>query len=73
MHKIPIRLETSKDVSKFVGICNSIEEPVSLIDDDGNRVNAKSLLGCLYSSVEWGCIYCICDKDISDRLVEFLK
>ena len=73
MHKIPIQLETSKDVSAFVKICNTLDCDVHLADNDGNRVNAKSLLGCLYSSVEWCDIYCVCDKDISDKIIQFLK
>ena len=73
MHKIPIQLETSKDVSAFVKICTALDCDVHLIDDKGNRVDAKSLLGCLYSSVEWCNIYCECEKDISDRILQFLK
>ena len=44
-----IRLDTQAEVIKFVSIANTIEEDVMLVDGSYNRVNAKSIIGCLYS------------------------
>ena len=49
MHKVRIHLDTQQDVEKFVSIARNIEEEVALEDNANHRVNAKSILGCLYS------------------------
>ena len=51
-----ISLETSKDVSQFVQEINSDGSSTKwmLENFDGTyRVNARSLLGVMYASVEW--------------------
>lgn len=66
-----IRLDTMNDIKDFVKTVNEIEEYVFLEDGDGNRVSAKSLLGCLYS-LEWNHIYCYCNKDISGIIIRWI-
>jgi hypothetical protein len=56
------------DVNGFVAEMSKVNERVWLEDDDGNRVNAKSLLGAVYS-MEWKRIYCYCERDISLHLM----
>lgn len=49
MHRVKVRLDTYKDVAEFVNIADTVEEDVYLVDNTYNRVNGKSLMGCLYS------------------------
>lgn len=49
MQRVKVRLDTQKDVAEFVNIADTIEEDVYLVDNTYNRVNGKSLMGCLYS------------------------
>ena len=41
MLKFPIRLETMKDINRFVGICATCSGAVKLADDEGHYVNGK--------------------------------
>ena len=68
MTRTRIRLDTMSDVNRFVSAMSRINEKVWLEDDEGNRVNATSVLGALYS-MEWNRIYCYCDKNISSHLM----
>lgn len=49
MNRIKVRLDTQSDVVDFVILANQIPEDVYLLDNSYNKVNGKSLLGCLYS------------------------
>lgn len=49
MNRIKVRLDTQSDVVDFVTLANQISEDVYLLDNSYNKVNGKSLLGCLYS------------------------
>lgn len=49
MQRVKVRLDTQKDVAEFVNIADTINEDVYLMDNTYNRVNGKSLMGCLYS------------------------
>lgn len=49
MNRIKVRLDTQSDVIDFVTLANQIPEDVYLLDNSYNKVNGKSLLGCLYS------------------------
>ena len=66
-----IRLDTMSDIRSFVDTVSTVTEKVTLEDDDGNRVSAKSLLGAVYT-VEWASIYCYCDKDISGIILPWI-
>lgn len=68
MTRTKIRLDTMSDINKFVSEMSKINDRVWLEDDDGNRVNASSLLGVLYS-MEWKHVYCYCNRDISSHLM----
>lgn len=72
MYKIKIRLDTQTQVREFVDTANTIQGEVSLIDNANHRVNAKSILGCLYS-LEFDEIYVISDdKNICAKFNEFI-
>ena len=45
--KIKIRLDTVKDAQKLAGIAQGINEEITITDNNGLRVNAKSILGIL--------------------------
>ena len=49
MHKIRVNLVTKSDMEEFVHIAQSIPDEVYLQDNHKHCVNAKSMLGCLYS------------------------
>lgn len=64
MVKFPIRLDTMKDVTSFVAVCAGCKNDVKLVDNCGNCVNGKSMLGVLYS-LEFDQIFCVCEYDDS--------
>lgn len=68
--KAKIRLDTLKDISKFVGACATIDEPVYITDGTGLRVSAKSMLGVMYA-MEFTDIWCECERDIYSLISQF--
>lgn len=66
-----IRLDTLTDIKQFVGAVSRINARVVLEDDDGHRVSAQSLIGAAYT-MEWDCVYCVCDKDISGVILKWV-
>ena len=66
-----IRLDTMDDVKKFVEVANKVPADISLEDDDGHRVSARSILGALYS-LEWSSIYCCSDSDTSAMFLPWI-
>lgn len=66
-----ISLDTMSDVQKFVDVVSKVNSKVILEDNEGHRVSASSLLGALYS-MEWECIYCHCEKDISGIILPWI-
>jgi hypothetical protein len=68
MTRTKIRLDTLSDIHRFVAAMGKIDAKIWLEDGEGNRVSARSLLGCIYS-MEWVQIYCYCDQDISSHLM----
>jgi hypothetical protein len=67
MTRTKIRLDTLSDVQKFVTVMGRLTDQVWLEDGSGSRVNAKSMLGALYS-MEFADIYCFCERDINAYL-----
>ena len=66
-----ISLDTMSDVQTFVNVVSKVDSKVVLEDNNGHRVSASSLLGALYS-MEWECIYCYCEKDISGIILPWI-
>ena len=60
--KAKVRLDTQKDIVKFVNIASKIQTPVYLTDGNNFTVSAKSLLGAIYT-MEWEEIYLVCDGE----------
>lgn len=70
--RVKIRLDTLTDVHNFVAAVSQVPAKVLLIDGAENCVSAKSLLGALYS-LEWDTILCICEQDITTKLMPWLE
>lgn len=49
MTRVKVNLVTLSDIKEFVTIADTIQQEVCLEDDEGHKVSAKSLLGCMYS------------------------
>ena len=62
MYKLQIDLETQNDILDFVARAKTVSKDVYLVDDNKHCVNAKSLLGCLYS-IEFENTYVVSDDD----------
>lgn len=74
MNKIKVVLDTQTDISEFVCIANSIEEPVSIEDGTGFRVNAKSLMGVMYGMTEFKDLFVISDNQaLSSKFLKFIR
>lgn len=72
MHKVKISLNTQSDIKQFVKLAQSIPEEVCLIDNANHCVNAKSIIGCLYS-IEFDETFVVSDNPmISTTFREFL-
>ena len=69
--KVKVNLDTMTSIQKFVEVVSSVEENVTLKDALGHCVNAKSLLGAIYT-MEWTDIYCHCEKDISGLILSWI-
>ena len=65
MYKIRINMDTQSDVMKVVELAVSMGDKttVYLEDNSGHCVNAKSLLGVMYGSVEFTELYLKSDSD----------
>lgn len=69
--KVKLQLETMSDISRFVQLCSQVKENVSVTDNIGHCVSAKSLLGMIYA-MEWTDVWCECEKDIYFIIKEFV-
>ena len=66
-----VNLDTMGKINAFVSICSRLDCKVDLIDGNGYRVSAKSLVGAL-ATVDWNQVFIECDKDIYAYVQEFL-
>jgi hypothetical protein len=70
--KVKIELNTMTDVTDFVGIVTAHPGQVYLSDGERQQICAKSQLGAILAKMEWDEIYCLCDDDISGKIVRFI-
>lgn len=68
--KLKIRLDTMKEVQEFVTIASTCNGKVTITDNNGLMVNAKSLLGVLYS-LEFNELWCESEEDIFSHINKF--
>lgn len=69
-YKYRISLDTLSQVKTFVNIVNAYESNILLTDGQGYAVNAKSVLGAMYS-IEWNELYVESDIDIYTQIRQF--
>lgn len=69
-YKYRINLDTLSQVKTFVDIVNTYEFNILLTDGQEYVVNAKSVLGAMYS-IEWNELYVESDVDIYTQIRQF--
>lgn len=72
MMRVPVVLDTMTDIKEFVGIVSKVAAEVYLESGDGLIINAKSMMGVMYSASEFKHIYCVSKQDISGKIVRFI-
>ena len=71
MNRLKIRIDTMSDVSKLVAVATKAKGRVILTDNNDFKVNAKSLLGAIYT-MEWSEVYLESDEDLYNALSELV-
>lgn len=66
-----VNLDTMSKINAFVTVCSRLDCKVDLIDGNGYRVSAKSLVGAL-ATMDWNQVFIECEKDIYAYVQEFL-
>ena len=66
-----INLDTISDVQKFVKITTALNGKITVTDGKGLVVNAKSLMGLIYS-LEFEELWCESEFDIWRQISEFI-
>lgn len=69
--KHEINLDTMSKINKFVAICSGLDCKVDLIDGNGYRISAKSLVGVL-ATVDWSQVFVVCEDDIYSHIKDFI-
>lgn len=69
---VKVKLDTIKDIKDFVEIVSNFTYKISLTDGEGMKVNAKSLIGVMYTT-EWRNVYCESEEDISGYIKKFIR
>lgn len=66
-----VNLDTMSQINAFVTVCLRLDCKVDLIDGNGYRVSAKSLVGAL-ATMDWNQVFVECEKDIYAYIHEFI-
>lgn len=69
---VRVKLDTVKDIREFTEIVSNFTQKISLTDGEEMRVNAKSLIGAMYTT-EWDNVYCESKEDISRSISKFIS
>lgn len=69
--KAKIRLDTTNDAALFSNICLSLPGHITITDNKGLRINAKSILGMLYA-LEFEELWCESEEDIYMHIQDFI-
>lgn len=69
--KVKVRLDTNTDAIKFSNLCLSLPGNITITDNKGLRINAKSILGMLYA-LEFEELWCESEEDIYTHINEFI-
>lgn len=87
--RVPIELNTGKEVEAFTKIAQTVDADVRLVGKDENgkpwEMSAKSLFCSLVLAarvqhrkhtahdVDWNTLYCVCEKDIYMLIKDFVR
>ena len=66
-----VNLDTMGKINAFVTVCSRLDCRVDLVDGNGYRVSAKSLIGAL-ATMDWNQVFIECEKDIYAYVQDFL-
>lgn len=66
-----INIDTMSAIQEFVNIAQGIDAKVDLIDGEGYRLSAKSLIGAI-ASTDWSEVFVECEKDIYSKISKFV-
>ena len=66
-----IRINTIQDVNKFVSITSQLDGKITITDNAGLTVNAKSMLGALHA-MEFEELWIESEKDIYSAIEPFI-
>lgn len=66
-----IRIDTIQDVNKFVNITSQLDGKITITDNAGLTVNAKSVLGALHA-MEFEELWIESEKDIYSAIEPFV-
>jgi hypothetical protein len=69
--KVKIRLDTTTDAISFSQTCDILPGHITITDNKGLRINAKSVLGMLYA-LEFEELWCESDEDIYMHIKDFI-
>ena len=69
--RVKINLDTISDVQNFVKITSGLKGKITVTDGDGLIVNAKSLMGLIYS-LEFNELWCESEFDIWQHISDFI-
>lgn len=69
--KIKVRLDTTSDAVKFSHICDGLNTSITITDNKGLRINAKSIMGMLYA-LEFEELWCESEEDIYMHIIDFV-
>lgn len=69
--KNKIRIDTIQDVSQFVSIVSQLDGKITITDNQGLCVNAKSVLGALHA-LEFTELWCESENDIYTAIEDFI-
>ena len=69
--KVKIRIDTGTDAIRFSEITSALEGNITVTDNKGLRVNAKSVLGMVYT-LEFEELWCESERDIYTHIQDFV-
>lgn len=69
--KNKIRIDTVQDVNRFVNITSQLDGKITITDNAGLTVNAKSVLGALHA-MEFEELWIESEKDIYSAIEPFI-
>lgn len=70
--RVKINLDTTNDAIKLSKITEKLEGNITITDGNGLKVNAKSVMGALYS-LEFSELWLESDNDIYHHIADFIR